>query len=96
MSRFHKLHKGRWAGTRRAILERDGYRCRTCGKAGLLEVDHIQPVYQGGDAWSATNLQVLCRDCHIRKTQGDRARPDPGRDRWQRLVEKIADGYTHV
>ena len=33
----------RWGVVRRFILKRDGYRCRACGKAGRLEVDHIVP-----------------------------------------------------
>ncbi|MGY9045996.1 MAG: HNH endonuclease, partial [Rhodobacterales bacterium] len=34
----------RWQALRAEILERDRYRCRSCGCGGRLEVDHIKPV----------------------------------------------------
>ena len=38
------LSLARWKRVRRAAIERDGYRCRACGKAaGRFEVDHIIP-----------------------------------------------------
>ena len=62
MSRNHvsRLHARRWARVRRAVLDRDGWRCRKCGKAGRLEVDHIVPD-PGRDPFDMGNLQVLCR-----------------------------------
>ena len=81
----------RWAVVRRAILVRDGYRCRACGKAGRLEVDHIIPVAQGGDWWDATGLQALCRNCHFSKSASERRRAasDPERDAWKALVDAM-------
>ena len=29
-------------------LERDGYKCRKCGRGGRLEVHHTVPVQDGG------------------------------------------------
>ena len=48
---------------KKAILERDGYKCVVCGK-GLrdgveLHVDHIKPKDKGGEA-TIENGQVLC------------------------------------
>ena len=60
---------------RRAVLNRDGYRCTSCGKAGALEVDHIRPMYKGGAALSPDNLQALCRACHIEKTRTENTAP---------------------
>ena len=37
---------------------------RKCGRYGN-EVDHIQPLDRGGEAYAPSNLQVLCRGCHI-------------------------------
>ena len=62
----------RWERLRRYVLDRDGWRCRECGKAGLLEVHHVQPIRDGGAAWDADNLRTLCRGCHIATCTGDR------------------------
>ena len=65
---------------RKAVLERDGYKCRICGisrqylddKApGLgeylrLEIDHIVPIAQGGTS-DESNLQCLCWRCNSLK-----------------------------
>lgn len=69
--------KGRWDAVRRQVMIRDGFRCRSCKSAGLLEVDHIQPVSQGGDEWEFTNLQTLCRGCHIAKTRRESGQHSP-------------------
>ena len=66
----------RWERLRLEILARDGYRCRTCGRAGRLEVDHVTPISKGGDPWNPANLQSLCRGCHLDKTRGELARPE--------------------
>ena len=66
MSRHHiRLNGHRWEAVRRAVFERDGWRCVECGRAGRLEVDHVQPLHKGGDPWALDNLQSLCRRCHI-------------------------------
>ena len=41
--RGERRRKGgrRWQAVRRAALKRDRWRCRACGKAGVLEVDHV-------------------------------------------------------
>lgn len=36
-----------------------------------FEVDHIIAVCNGGDLWDEKNLQVLCRECHKKKTKDD-------------------------
>jgi hypothetical protein len=60
----------RWRTLRMAILERDGFRCRTCGIGGRLEVDHIRPVRTHPDlSYDPGNLQALCASCHTRKTR---------------------------
>ena len=51
------------------IFQRDGYRCRNCGKTDAqanLEIDHIYPVSKGGKS-IPDNLQTLCRDCNLAK-----------------------------
>lgn len=62
------------------IIERDGFKCKECGKfvcaqpttaerllkmgAGLYHIDHIVPVVQGGRA-SEENLRLLCPKCNL-------------------------------
>jgi len=36
-----------------------------------FEVDHIKAVALGGDQWDEKNFQVLCSDCHKKKTALD-------------------------
>lgn len=76
---------GDWRRLRRAVLERDGWRCVKCGRAGRLEVDHIKPAREGGTD-ALTNLQALCRPCHFAKTAQEnarRAKPIKGRAEWK-------------
>ncbi len=57
------------AGLRYAIMKRDGFKCRICGRSAFaennvrLEIDHIIPVEQWGRTVEA-NLQTLCRECN--------------------------------
>ena len=45
------------------VLERDSWRCQTCGGIEGLQVHHIQPRSRLGDD-SAENLISLCVRCH--------------------------------
>ena len=82
----------RWQRMRTSILERDGWRCRRCGKAGRLEVDHVVPMAVGGDPWEPANLQALCRGCHSAKTRAENPRPlDPEVEAWRVLVAELAE-----
>ena len=47
-----------------------GGRCRHCGKYGSMSdmhADHIIPYSKGGRT-TASNLQILCRDCNLKKS----------------------------
>jgi ribosomal protein L37E len=59
---------------RAAVMVRDGARCRRCGSARSLEIDHIIPASRGGSS-EEENLQTLCRRCNRRK--------------WNRLVPRF-------
>ena len=37
----------------------------------VFEVDHIQAIVNGGNEFDKSNLQVLCQDCHRKKTKND-------------------------
>ena len=79
----------RWDVVRRLALDRDGWRCVLCGRAGRLEVDHIKPLKDGGDMWDLANLQSLCRPCHFQKTASENGIPRlrPETLAWQALVD---------
>jgi hypothetical protein len=52
------------------ILERDNYTCQMCGAKApdvKLEIDHKTPRAKGGTN-DPENLQVLCKDCNIGKS----------------------------
>lgn len=65
---------------RQRILLRDRYRCQTCIREGRPappqpsnEVDHVKPRDQGGSDRD-DNLETICHECHVRKTNGTRSR----------------------
>lgn len=49
------------------VMQRDGFKCCLCGRSAgngvELEVDHIVPVFKGGNT-TYSNLQTLCRECN--------------------------------
>ena len=87
MSRNHDAIDWRtWALLRRAVLNRDGYRCAKCGLASRLEVDHVVPLAHGGTS-DLVNLQALCRTCHIAKTRTQTT--TPGRLAFRQYVDSL-------
>ena len=88
--RHAKLNRRRWARVRLAVFHRAGFRCEKCNRAGRLECDHRIPLERGGDPWALTNLQALCRGCHIEKSRSERPVriPSPAVAAWNALVEE--------
>ena len=58
---------------RLAALIRDGRRCRECSSPAD-EIDHVVPMFKGGDPYAVDNLVSLCTICHLMKTKVE-ARP---------------------
>jgi HNH endonuclease len=56
--RIHPLLRG-------AVLHRDGWSCRYCGREAI-EVDHVEPRARGG-ATIPANLVAACRPCNKAK-----------------------------
>jgi hypothetical protein len=54
------------ADLRRAVFERDAYRCRRCGGWENLCADHVIPFSKGGPT-TLENLQALCGKCNSSK-----------------------------
>ncbi|MDF1716189.1 MAG: HNH endonuclease signature motif containing protein [Antarcticimicrobium sp.] len=85
----------RWKVLRMAILERDGFRCKSCGARGRLEIDHIKPVRTHPErSYDPLNLQALCPSCHTRKTRIECGHPapiqTPERSAWVKAVADLA------
>jgi len=51
---------------RQRVLIRDNNSCVKCGSQKDLQFDHIVAVANGGSNEEA-NVQVLCKDCNLRK-----------------------------
>ncbi len=87
MSRHHVSRKNRWLVDRYRpiVLERDGYKCRQCGKRGDLEVHHIKPLSRGGSP-APKNCLTLCVDCHIKVHETPVSK---GRREWREFMNGI-------
>ena len=86
-------HGQRWRRTRRAVLDRDGWRCTACGRAGRLEVHHVRPTGRGGEFFATENLRTLCRACHFathapeKRAQRLEAMEPARRAWWERIAD---------
>ena len=79
-------NRPRWNRLRLKMLDKANWRCRKCGKAGRMELDHIQPVAHGGKWWTESNLMVLCRECHFLKTGAENRLNSAEREAWADIV----------
>lgn len=93
MSRHHrKLDPRRWAAARRACFDRDGWRCRECGRAGRLEAHHEPPLREDDDRdpYDLAGLVTMCRGCHIDRHREDYLSPE--QIEWLAFVDRLASG----
>ena len=69
-----KLDPEAYAQLCRQVLERDGWRCQSCGSASQLQVHHLRFRSALGDD-SIENLITLCFSCHekIHRSIGSRS-----------------------
>ena len=87
------LNRLDWAIVRRQVFERDGDRCKRCGRAGRLECDHVTPLQRepAQDPYDPDGCQTLCRRCHVEKTRKEnRRKPTPAEAAWRELVAELA------
>lgn len=64
MSQHHNVSGKDRRRRKRALVRRDGYRCRKCGTThGELTIDHVIPRSKGGSN-RLENLQLLCATCN--------------------------------
>ena len=90
MSRNHtRLDARRWAGVRKAVFQRDNYRCTTCGKPGRLEAHHTHRLRDATpNPYDVETITTQCRPCHSAIH-----RPDdmiPGRSKWIDYIDGLA------
>lgn len=65
-----KLNSRRYRAHKERVFMRDGRICRYCGNDENLQIDHIISRKHGG-THDMENLQVLCRDCNLKKSSKD-------------------------
>ena len=85
----------RWRAVRKAVLDRDGWKCRRCGGRGRMEVHHQKPLAEGGDPFALDGLESICRGCHIGLMRlQNRKAADP---HWTAYVRELArrEGLNH-
>jgi len=60
----------RWKALRYDVFKRFGFKCLACNATNVeLHIDHIVPVSKDrSKAFEIENLQVLCRDCNLSKS----------------------------
>jgi 5-methylcytosine-specific restriction endonuclease McrA len=58
-----RLNPDSYRKLRVEVLERDGWRCQSCGSSDCLQVHHIRSRGRLGDD-TEENLITLCADCH--------------------------------
>ena len=57
-----------------------------------MEVHHRTAIYRGGAKHDMSNLESLCRDCHLTVTRAEhhKLKPIPGQAEWKREIRKLA------
>lgn len=62
----------RWKRVRGFVIRRDKGLCQHHLNGQVFvagtECDHIKPLSLGGDPYDPENIQLLCKECHKRKT----------------------------
>ena len=78
----------RWKRVRLFVLERDGWKCVRCNRAGRLEVHHKNPMWRSSeDPFDPAGLATLCRGCHFAEHGGGLRRVRPvGADEWDGML----------
>ena len=69
---LEKLKDPRWQKKRLEILERDGWRCKSCGSSECTLDVHSLFCFKGRDPWEINDgfLIALCDDCHLPGKEG--------------------------
>ena len=84
-----------WSAIRRAVFNRDGWRCTSCRKPGRLECHHVTPLERepNQDPFDINGLATLCRACHIEETaRQNRRKPTAAETLWQNFINELLEG----
>ena len=80
--------------TRRAVYERDGFRCALCDCTQTIQIHHAIPRGQGGSDFPE-NLITLCSRCHAAAHGLDLDSTGiTSEDMEQMIVEYLSDYYA--
>lgn len=85
MTRRPDLTSSAWKKLRLVVLNRDGWRCTSCGievEGFNATVDHIEPFVSAGVSNVMHNLTTLCRSCNSSKQDRRLFRLDWANRRW--------------
>lgn len=74
---YSMLREIYWGYFKDRIFGSEG--CCKCKSRENLEVDHIKAIMNGGEMWDENNLQILCKECHNKKTKEDFKERNNGR-----------------
>ena len=87
--RFKWIYRSpRWITLRAKLYRERGEQCEECFSIGEVQVHHIKPVSLGGAIWDESNLEIVCRSCHLdrhRKIEESKM-PD-----WKRNLYRLID-----
>ena len=81
-----RTSRAAWRRLRVEVLTRDGWRCRKCGKAGRLEVHHVDHNPRN-DALG--NLVTWCVSCHV---EHHRPKKTPAQAAWDLYLDAFGQG----
>jgi 5-methylcytosine-specific restriction endonuclease McrA len=93
MTYSEKLRDPRWQKKRLLILDRDGWKCFSCGDSTRnLQVRHV--VYRRMDPWEYPDslLQTLCDACHKERQELS----DKSADALRIAIMKVPTQRLHV
>ena len=85
--RDRPIDRRRWARSRRAAFERDGWRCQACGRPGRLEAHHVTPLHRGGAPFDLENISTRCKGCHL---DAHRRKRSAAELEWLQLLKAIS------
>ena len=84
----------RWRRLRTAVLRAADGLCQRCRKRAADEVHHVQPIRAGGDPWSQSNLEALCRQCH--RAEHEISPLTVARQRWRDYANQLAESENNA
>ena len=88
---WDRIDRKKWGRFRRRIFDARGWRCEECGRAGRLELHHVEHVQNGGAVFDPANVRILCRTCHQNVHRGENPAKTPGRDEWRAFARELIE-----